>query len=114
MGWLRPARTAEPVKIVDSIEFEAWDTDVVVGGWRDYNFLIFHLEDNGTDNLTYDSTVFVPSLDEEGSVGHAVETNAQLTVTPTADSDSLNLDQAGGTVSSFPDAGDTLTVWGVK
>ena len=102
-----------PVKIVDAEPFTSDDTDIDVPNWRDYDLLAITFLDSSGNAETYQCLVFVDSLDEDGKAQIAVEQNAQIEITATDASDSLNFNFAGA-VTGFPSTSDTISIWGLR
>ena len=102
-----------PALIVDAVAFTSDDTDIAVADWRDYDLLGVTFLDSSANAETYQCLVSVDSLDANGKAQMAVEQNAQIEITATDDSDSLNFNFAGA-VTGFPSTGDTISIWGMR
>ena len=102
-----------PVLIVDADPFTSDDTDIVVLNWRDYDELAVTFLDSSGNAETYQCFVFVDSLEANGKAQIAVEQNAQIEITATDASDSLNFNFAGA-VSGYPSTSDTISIWGLR
>ena len=101
-----------PVLITDAVAFTSDDTDIVAANWRDYDLLGVTFLDSSGNAETYQCLVLVDSLDVNGKAQIPVEQNAQVEITATDDSDSLNFNFAGA-ATGFPSTGDTISIWGV-
>ena len=102
-----------PALIVDAVAFTSDDTDIVVADWRDYDLLAVTFLDSSGNAETYQCLVAVDSLDVNGKAQIAVEQNAQIEITATDDSDSLNFNFAGA-VTGYPSTSDTISIWGLR
>ena len=99
--------------IVDAEAFTSDDTDIVVPDWRNYDILGVLFLDSSGNAETYQFLILVDLLESAGKVQIPIEQNAQIEVTLTAASDSLNFNIAGA-ASGFPSTSDTISVWGLR
>ena len=94
--------------------FSAWDTDVEVENWRQYDLLGVELVDSSASAHRYQLLLQPHVLSFSGKAQIAVEQNAEIEITATDDSDVLNFNIGAGSVTGFPSAGDSINILGYR
>ena len=107
---------SDPVRIVDSGAFTNWGTAVPVANWRNYDILVFSLNDTDDTDNKYQAFILTAQLDVQNRARISVENNAAIRLNTAAGSDNitLSLDPTNATAEGFPDTGDTIDVWGIQ
>ena len=101
-------------KIVTDAAYEADVTVLTVPAWRDYDQLLFVLKNNdGSERYIFN--IWPAQLSQDLVATFPLEQNNEGEATATAGSDDISVDcETAGSLTGFPDAGDTADVWGFK
>ena len=107
---------SDPVRIVNNQAFTDWGNAVAVADWRNYDILVFALNDTDDTDNKFQAFILTAQLNLQNRARVSVENNAGILLTTTAGSDNITLalDPTNATVDGFPDAGDTIDVWGIQ